>query len=488
MLLISLLCALGDVLYPNSSSVLFGGNTYPIQWDNNALVNIRLEMYDSASGWVSHVQENHFLSVIVDQNTQEYNWYAPQYLSTYWQNPYRIKLTELSETEASSDPGLGLGLKVIKPARTVNFDPSPTAAPAPAPAPLMNDPPSTVFYSENFSFAGITPYNISGFVPINSTMLHIQWDTNINDARFDVNLYSASTNIDYYNYRTIEPTLTIVANLSNTSYMWNVSDTIYNSLDISGQFKLGVLPVSNATIGISNVFNLYYLTHAPTASPTIASTTIPPHNRNIHTDDHPHSSDDDSLHWFIIFIIVLVSFGGLLCIMEMVKIYYYKENRICPNHTNGRIEAPPSPARTQHGHINHHYESVLNTLNSYGRAQTIIQNDMYEEIPAVITNRPSITTNTGTIDTNKSHYESVWPPSPPPAGAAAGRSSHNYDLGEPHLYKRLETELDQIEGTGAVLPERPYERAATMIRDTGKLSRSETLRRPSHHDYNHLER
>ena len=79
-------------IQPNASSMLYGGEHYDVKWNLTNNVNLQFQIYDDTQqDWVSHINDNHFLSIVIDQSTNHYNWSVPLYLSQYWQNPSRFR-------------------------------------------------------------------------------------------------------------------------------------------------------------------------------------------------------------------------------------------------------------------------------------------------------------------------------------------------------------------------------------------------------------
>ena len=77
-----------EFIQPNTSSMLYGGEYYNVEWNMSNNVNLQFQIYnETQDDWVSHINNNHFLSIVIDQTTNQYNWSVPLYLSQYCKIP-----------------------------------------------------------------------------------------------------------------------------------------------------------------------------------------------------------------------------------------------------------------------------------------------------------------------------------------------------------------------------------------------------------------
>ena len=217
-----------EIIQPNSSSMLYGGEYYNVKWNTTNNVNLQFQIYnDTQQNWVSHVNDNHFLSIVIDQSTDHYNWSVPLYLSQYWQNPTRMVLNSL-------------------------------------------DTPQT-YISEEFSIAGIY-VNLSLMEDTNILFMNdnitITWQTNTDSDIFNVSVYDNTTNYNNIKYK--EPLYPICTNIgTNASSLCS-----WNNINQTGTFVIGV--TSDRLYGMTTQFHVYYTpTLAPTASPTQTPTWRP---------------------------------------------------------------------------------------------------------------------------------------------------------------------------------------------------------------------
>jgi len=107
----------GAFLQPNANSICRSGELCPINWNTPTNGHLQLEMKLNDT-WSSVVDgEHHFLSIIVDETTQHYDWQVPWYLTTFWENPKRIVLTDMitKEQEYSDEflvPGISFHTQI----------------------------------------------------------------------------------------------------------------------------------------------------------------------------------------------------------------------------------------------------------------------------------------------------------------------------------------------------------------------------------------
>ena len=136
MLTVFLLCisafAPGQFIQPNSSTTVFGGTQQTLMWNNNNTINLNFEL--NINGTWNDDDGNNFLSIIVDSHINSYDWNVPLYISHYWNSVARLKLTQLNDNR--------------------------------------------IFYSDNFTIAGITVDNIDPIL-YSDSRLNISWASNV---------------------------------------------------------------------------------------------------------------------------------------------------------------------------------------------------------------------------------------------------------------------------------------------------------------------
>ena len=284
-----------EFIQPNSSSMLYGGEYYNVEWNMSNNVNLQFQIYnDTEDTWVAHINDNHFLSIVIDQTTNRYNWSVPLYLSQYWQNPSRMVLNSLDTS-----------LSVV---------------------------------SDEFSIAGIyvnMSFGDSNNILFMNDNVSITWETNVNSNVFNVSVYDNTTN--YNNIKFRQPLYPICSNIMNNE----TSLCEWNSVNQSGSFVIGV--TSDKLYGLSSQFHIYYNpTAAPTESPTESPTYTPttqnptntptdfPSNRpttipttqtptTLNKNNENNENGDDTILWTVL----ITLFGAIiivsLCILYIVK-------------------------------------------------------------------------------------------------------------------------------------------------------------------------
>ena len=127
-------------ILPNSSTYCKTSEICPIKWTNSIHGHLEMQVYKN-NEWVSCVNsEQHFLSMIVDETKQEYDWIVP-YLNNYWYLP-------------------NASLKNL----------------------LTNE----MIYSENFNILGVTfDSSIKPIVDFNDNII-LNWSTNENTSLFRI--------------------------------------------------------------------------------------------------------------------------------------------------------------------------------------------------------------------------------------------------------------------------------------------------------------
>ena len=277
-----------EFIQPNTSTFLYGGEYYDIQWNLSNNVNLQFQIYnDSQDSWVSHINSNHFLSIVIDQTTNNYNWSVPLYLSQYWQNPSRMVLNSLDTS-----------LSVI---------------------------------SDEFNIAGIY-VNMSFSETSNNIVfmndnISITWETNTNSTLFNVSVYDNTTNYNNIKYR--QPLYPICSNIRTN----DTSLCEWNNVNQTGSFVIGV--TSNRLYGLSSHFNVFHTpTSAPTHMPTILTTTYSPTNipttkkpTSTKNNDNGNDNDKDKERLWIIISIVLATCIVMTCIIIYLIINQNQNNR-----------------------------------------------------------------------------------------------------------------------------------------------------------------
>lgn len=299
-----------EFIQPNASSMLYGGEYYNVEWNITNNVNLQFQIYnDTEDSWISHINDNHFLSIVIDQTTNNYNWSVPLYLSQYWQNPSRMVLNSLDTS-----------LSVV---------------------------------SDEFSIAGIyvnMSLGDSNNILFMNDNVSITWETNVNSNVFNVSVYDNTTNYNNIKYR--QPLYPICSNIMNNE----TSLCEWNSVNRSGSFVIGV--TSDKLYGLSSQFHIYYNpTVAPTQSPTMTPTYAPttqnptntptdlPSNRPtmIPTTQNPtllnknnekNENNDNNTLWIVLISLFAAIIVLSACILYLVKTPTNKTRPLSPRQQN----------------------------------------------------------------------------------------------------------------------------------------------------------
>lgn len=298
-----------EFIQPNASSMLYGGEYYNVEWNMTNNVNLQFQIYnDTEDSWISHINNNHFLSIVIDQTTNNYNWSVPLYLSQYWQNPSRMVLNSLDTS-----------LSVV---------------------------------SDEFSIAGIyvnMSLGDSNNILFMNDNISITWETNVNSNVFNVSVYDNTTN--YNNIKFRQPLYPICSNIMNNE----TSLCEWNSVNQSGSFVIGV--TSDKLYGLSSQFHIYYNpTAAPTQSPTMTPTYAPttqnptntptdlPSNRptTIPTTQNPtllnknneKNENNDNILWIVLVSLFAAIIVFSACILYLVKTPTNQTRPLSPRQQN----------------------------------------------------------------------------------------------------------------------------------------------------------
>ena len=111
--------AVSLISQPNSTSICKTSEVCTIEWSDtiNSHAHLEVQVKDNNS-WISTTTGGKsFLSVIVDEDSNHYNWYVPQYLGQFWETPKRVVLEDMTtgDTYYSADftvPGITLNMNV----------------------------------------------------------------------------------------------------------------------------------------------------------------------------------------------------------------------------------------------------------------------------------------------------------------------------------------------------------------------------------------
>lgn len=249
----------GMLLLPNSSTICKGSDKCPIVWDNPIDGHIEIQIATNNS-WTSETDDGKsYLSVIVDRTTNQYDWLVPQYITQTWEQPKRVVLANLDDSQH--------------------------------------------YYSDEFTISGVTMYTGLSTQITSSTHVPISWKSNDNTT-FGIYLTNGIDIIE-----TIEmPTLP-----QNHTYLWEVPYIPTQDMNIM------VRSYDNMTYDISPRFQIATTT-TPTTSPTSSlTTTFTTTVTTVQTTTATSFDVDNSyndIQWWLIAIIIFS------CVLTLYAIIY----------------------------------------------------------------------------------------------------------------------------------------------------------------------
>ena len=91
--------AVSLITQPNATSICKTSSVCPIEWSEqiNSHAHLEVQVKNDNDHWISTTSTgNSFLSIIVDENTNEYEWFVPQYLGQFWETPKRVVLEDMT--------------------------------------------------------------------------------------------------------------------------------------------------------------------------------------------------------------------------------------------------------------------------------------------------------------------------------------------------------------------------------------------------------
>ena len=111
--------AISLITQPNSTTICKTSDVCSIEWSDTISSHAHLEVQvKDNNSWISTTTSGKsFLSVIVDEDSYDYNWFVPQYLGQFWETPKRVVLEDMTTGEKyySADftvPGITLDMNV----------------------------------------------------------------------------------------------------------------------------------------------------------------------------------------------------------------------------------------------------------------------------------------------------------------------------------------------------------------------------------------
>ena len=273
-----------SVLLPNSSTLCKTTDICQIVWDNEIVDHAHLEVqikYGDDNWSSTTVSGKSFLSVIVNEDTNHYDWIVPQYIGQFWEHPKRVVIEDLSTNER--------------------------------------------YYSSVFTVPGITLTMNTDSDSLNSnTDITLSWASNELD-NLGLYLLNSDSNIIY----TINNNTLSV----NSSYLWTVPYYPNEMLNLMLRSD------DDKTYTLSNSFQILETTTTPTTSPTTSPTMSPTtsastsvtttetitYTTNITTTPEIEVSVTGT-EWYFIFIYTILAVLAVLGLICWVTINYCTED------------------------------------------------------------------------------------------------------------------------------------------------------------------
>lgn len=264
-----------QIISPTSKDVWYAGQAYDITWKTNLSQNLNLNLLIFQNNkWQRTLDNgNNFLSLTIDSDKESYQWHIPLYLSSFWESPMKIELSNY-QNRLIMESG------------------------------IFNIPGITINYLNNIS---------------NDQNLEINWRA-FNDNPKNIFLYS--NDINYYSINNYQKEKQIGINILNSSYNWLLNQTLSN---YNSYFKIVIM--DNFTFGISNEFYIENVIEDHIIY-NYSNTTTPITNTNNTCSINSCSNTNDWILWLIIGLLII----GLILIFNYLKTKRNHNNQ--RNHNN----------------------------------------------------------------------------------------------------------------------------------------------------------
>ena len=290
-----------------------------------------------------------FLSVIVNEDTNQFEWFVPHYLGQFLKNPKRVVLEDLSTSEK--------------------------------------------YYSSDFTVPGITlDMNISSQSIDSNSEVMISWSSN-DDTDYGIYLLQDENIIDTIHNVTLK---------TNSSFIWTVPYIPSHFLQIM------IRSVDEKTYATSDYFTILTTTRTTsgtTTRTTSGTTTGTTTGTTSPLDIDPTINHDIGWYYILIILIVFISIF-VFCLYKVVPVLYSDKHRVYPstvrdshqnpvydtNRYNNRSRRPLPPISTPTNFkVVHSYNkldlsktarpinSEYSNLNKDGPARHL-ENKLYEQV------------------------------------------------------------------------------------------------------------
>lgn len=354
------------ISHPNSTTVCKTSEFCSIDWDDSLDTHAHLEVQvkNKNNSWVSTTSnDKSFLSVIVDENSNSYNWFVPQYLGQYWRNPKRVVLEELAS--------------------------------------------GNQYYSADFTVPGISLEMETSSLQLDSQKrIPISWSTNDN-SKFGMYLLQNDNIIEVIQNESLPPNSSIewlVPYIPNQDLQIMIRSEDLKTYAITDVFQIAVTTTPTTTL-TSTPTSTATTTDTTTTTPTSTQTSTPTSTQTTTITTNTtliptEKTRDINIIWYILVpIFIILGIMLLYLIYTLIVIFYCSSNKVNPQpeprsfirsennpvYDGGRRPLPPisSPQnfRVVSSFGDNIYEEVphhknVNEYNKLNRNR-LIKNDVY---------------------------------------------------------------------------------------------------------------
>ena len=274
-----------SIFIPNATTVCKSTEICPIYWDESIESHAHLEVQVKyEDNWTSTNEDGKsFLSVIVSENTNTYDWIVPHYLSQYWESPKRVVLEDLSN--------------------------------------------SNKYTSDDFTVPGLTlTTNVSTQIYDNANVI-ISWSGNTLSP-LGLYLLSDSNIIDTLHNTTLQ---------SNSTFLWSAPYIPNENLQIM------IRTMDNNTYDTSNIFSILATTTTPTTTlTTTLTTTVTTSTPTTTVTTSVLPSGDISVALLVIIVIIVV-IAIIMLIYGLYPVFCKSINKVHPQPTPVRKHGLSNP-------------------------------------------------------------------------------------------------------------------------------------------------
>ena len=324
--------------HPNSTTICKTSDFCSITWDDSLDTHAHLEVQvkNSNNSWESTTSnDKSFLSVIVDENSNSYDWFVPQYLGQYWRNPKRVVLEELAS--------------------------------------------GNKYYSADFTVPGITLEMESSSLQLDShKKIPVSWSTNDN-SKFGLYLMQNDNIIDVIQNETLPPNSSIdwlVPYIPNEELQIMIRSEDLKTYAITDVFQIAVTTTTTPTTTLTTTpTTTHTTTPTTTTTPTSTQTTTITTNTTLIPTE---TTTDINIVWYILIpIFVILGIMLLYLFYWLIVILYCSSNKVNPQ------PQPRSFIRNQNNPVYDGGRRPLPPISSPQNFRVVSSfgDNIYEEVP-----------------------------------------------------------------------------------------------------------